>query len=156
MILDLKTRPNSIPWPPLIFAMACLFGFLLERNAVFPRWLIFGGRAVIALGLGLDLWAMATMALAHTNILPNRAAGRLVTNGPFAFSRNPIYLGNTTLMLGIGLAWSALWFLPLAFCAAALVERLAIRREEAHLALLFGTEWAAYAAKTGRWLKSPR
>ena len=157
MPLDLKTRPNLIPWPPLIFAAACVLGVLLERvapsSAVFPQWLILCGQAIIALGLGLDLWAMATMALARTNIWPNRAAGRLVTNGPFAFSRNPIYLGNTTLMLGIGLAWSALWFFPLAFCAAALVERLAIRREEIHLALLFGSEWADYAAKTGRWLR---
>jgi protein-S-isoprenylcysteine O-methyltransferase Ste14 len=58
-------------------------------------------------------------------------------------------------MLGIGLAWNMLWLLPLAFGAAALVERLAIRREEAHLALLFGPEWAAYAATTARWLKWP-
>ena len=88
----------------------------------------------------------------RTNILPNRAAERLVTQGPFAISRNPIYLGNTTLMFGIGLAFNALWFLPLAICAAAFVERLAIRREEAHLALLFGPEWAAYATTTARWL----
>lgn len=159
LVLDLKTRPNSIPWPPLIFATACISGFVLERvaptGAILPRWIVLGGRLAIALGLGLDLWAMATMMLARTNILPNRAAGRLVTYGPFAISRNPIYLGNTTLMLGIGLAWSALWFLPLAICVAALVERLAIRREEAHLALLFGPEWAAYAAATPRWIKWP-
>jgi protein-S-isoprenylcysteine O-methyltransferase Ste14 len=157
LVLDLKTRPNTIPWPPLIFATACVFGLVMERfvptGVILPRWFVLGGRCIIALGLGLDLWAMATMMLAGANILPNRPAGRLVTNGPFALSRNPIYLGNTTLMLGIGLAWNAFWFLPLAFCAAALVEMLAIRREEAHLALLFGPEWAAYAAKTPRWLK---
>jgi protein-S-isoprenylcysteine O-methyltransferase Ste14 len=159
LALDLKTRPNTIPWPPLIFATACVLGFVLQHIApigvVLPRAIVLGGGVAIALGLGLDLWAMATMMLARTNILPNRAAGRLVTQGPFAISRNPIYLGNTTLMLGIGLAWNALWFLPLALCGAALVEMLAIRREEAHLALLFGVEWAAYAAKTPRWLKWP-
>lgn len=110
---------------------------------------------VIAIGLGLDLWAMATMMRTRTNILPNRAAGRLVTQGPFAISRNPIYLGNTMLMFGIGLAFNVLWLLPLGICAAALVERLAIRREEAHLALMFGPEWVAYATTTARWLKWP-
>ena len=74
-----------------------------------------GGLPIIALGLGLDLWAMAAMMLARTNILPIRAAGRLVTNGPFSLSRNPIYLGNTMLMLGIGLAGNMLWFLPWPF-----------------------------------------
>ena len=159
MALDLKTRPNTIPWPPLIVVTSCVLGLVLERfvptGFIFPRWIVLGGRFIIALGLGLDLWAMATMMRAGANILPNRAAGRLVTNGPFAISRNPIYLGNTTLMLGIGLAWNAWWFLPLAICAAALVEMLAIKREEAHLGLLFGPEWAAYAAKTPRWLKWP-
>jgi protein-S-isoprenylcysteine O-methyltransferase Ste14 len=159
LALDLKTRPNTIPWPPLIFATVCVLGFVLEHIApisvLLPRVIILGGGVAIALGLGLDLWAMATMMRARTNILPNRAAGRLVTNGPFAISRNPIYLGNTTLMFGIGLAFNALWLLPLSLCAAALVERLAIRREEAHLSLQFGPEWAAYAAKTPRWLKWP-
>jgi protein-S-isoprenylcysteine O-methyltransferase Ste14 len=56
------------------------------------------------------------------------------------------YLGNTLLMLGIGLAWGALWFLPPALGAAALVEKLAILREEAHLAMRFGREWETYAA----------
>ncbi len=157
MAFDLKLRPNSIPWPPLIYAVAGLCGVLLERfvptGALLPQWLQIAGGAVMALGLGLDFWAMTTMLLARTNILPNRGAGRLVTSGPFAVTRNPIYLGNTALMLGIGLAWGALWFLPLAFCAAFLVEKLAIRREEAHLAIRFGPEWATYAAATPRWLK---
>jgi len=159
LAFDLKLRPNAIPWPPLIYAIACVCGVLLERfvptGVLLPRWLVLGGRALMALGLGLDFWAMATMFLARTNIFPHRAARRLVTTGPFAFTRNPIYLGNTVLMLGIGLAWDALWFLPLAFSAAFLVERLAIRREEAHLDLRFGPEWASYATKSPRWLKWP-
>jgi protein-S-isoprenylcysteine O-methyltransferase Ste14 len=159
LAVDLKTRPNIIPWPPLIFAMACVSGFVLHHIApidvLLPRVIVLGGGVVIALGLGLDVWAMATMMQARTNILPNRAAGRLVTRGPFAISRNPIYLGNTVLMFGIGLAFNVLWFLPLAICAAALVERLAIRREETHLAFLFGPEWVAYAKTTARWLKWP-
>ena len=141
----------------MIYAVVLLGGVLLERfvptGGLTPRWLGFAGRPLIALGLGLDFWAMAIMIVARTNILPNRAAERLVTSGPFAFTRNPIYLGNTLLMFGIGLAWEALWFLPLAFCAAILVENLAIRREEAHLAMRFGPEWETYAASTPRWLK---
>jgi len=157
LAFDLKSRPNAIPWPPLIYTVACLCGVLLERSVptgvLLPRWLVIAGRALMALGLGLDFWAMATMMLARTNILPNRTAGHLVTSGPFAFTRNPIYLGNTLLMLGIGLAWGAPWFLPLGFVAAFLVEKLAIRREEAHLAIRFGPEWASYSATTPRWLK---
>jgi protein-S-isoprenylcysteine O-methyltransferase Ste14 len=157
LALDLKSRPNFIPWPPLIYAAVFLCGLLLEQlvptGAHLPQWLVFAGWAFMALGLGLDFWAMVTMVLARTNILPHLPAGRLVTSGPFALTRNPIYLGNTLLMLGIGLAWSALWFLPLALGATVLVEKLAILREEAHLALRFGAEWETYAATAPRWLK---
>ncbi|MCI4680678.1 isoprenylcysteine carboxylmethyltransferase family protein [Rhodoblastus acidophilus] len=159
MAIDFNTRPNWIPWPPILLIAAGGAAYLLQRgfptSGLLPDWLMSFGEAVLALGLAFDFWAMGVMFLARTNILPNRGAGRLVTRGPFTLTRNPIYLGNTLLLIGIGLAFSALWFLPLALLAAFLVDRLAIRREEAHLALRFGAEWEAYAAKTPRWLRLP-
>ena len=103
-------------------------------------------------GLGLDGLAILEMRRHHANILPHRAATALVTTGVFALSRNPIYLGNTELVAGAALAFGNLWFLIFAFIAAAVVEIIAIRREEAHLARLFGAEWNAYAARTPRWI----
>lgn len=159
LAIDFNTSPNRIPWPPILFVAAGIAAYVLQRavptGGVLPDWIMASGEAVMALGLAFDGWAMGAMVLAGTNILPNRGAGRLVTHGPFAYTRNPIYLGNTLLLIGIGLGFSALWFLPLALCAAILVGRLAIRREEAHLAMRFGEEWTAYAATTPRWLKSP-
>jgi protein-S-isoprenylcysteine O-methyltransferase Ste14 len=110
------------------------------------------GGALLLAGFGFDLWAIATMRRANTNVMPNRAADLLVTWGPFRFSRNPIYLGNTLLLLGIGLAIGNIWFVIFAFAVAASVDRLAIRREEQHLAARFGDAWTDYAAKTPRWL----
>ncbi len=159
MALDLKSRPNRIPWPPLLGAAALALAWLAER--AYPlglglgpsaRWL---GWTLIAAGVGLDLWAIATLRRAKTNILPHRAAGRLVANGPFAFTRNPIYLGNTIALVGVGGAANSLWFVVAAIVMAKLVEGLAIRREESHLALRFGHEWADYAARTPRWLGLP-
>ena len=114
MALDLNSRPNRVPWPPLIGGAALALAVLAERAAPLglgfgpaARWL---GWALIVAGLGLDLWAMATMARAGVNILPHRAAGGLVAGGPFAFTRNPIYLGNTTALVGVGGAANSLWF----------------------------------------------
>jgi protein-S-isoprenylcysteine O-methyltransferase Ste14 len=148
--------PNRIPWPPILFGVAALLAWALGR--VVPLSVPGGslatvaGLALMAAGLGLDLWAMASMARRRANILPHRAATALVTTGPFAFSRNPIYLGNTLLIAGLGLAFGNAWFLPAALAAAAAVAKLAIEREEAHLAAIFGADWAAYAARTRRWL----
>ena len=107
---DRTARPNAIPWPPILYGGGALLAVLLHQAAPIPtRWLgtpplQHVGEAMILAGLALDLWAMATMWRAKANILPHRAATALVTHGPFAFSRNPIYLGNTILLLGAGLS----------------------------------------------------
>ena len=113
------------------------------------------GIAAILAGLGLDVATMVTMRRARANILPHRAATALVTGGPFALSRNPIYLGNTMMLGGAGLAFANAWFLLAAWMAARLVTVLAIQREEAHLASRFGAAWDAYARRTPRWLWLP-
>ncbi len=154
-------RPNRIPWPPILFGSAALAAWLAGAALPLPwpgatspgaTWLGIAGWGLIAAGLGLDLWAMAVMRRRRANILPHRAATTLVTTGPFAWSRNPIYLGNTLLLAGCGLAIGNPWFLAAALAAALAVTGLAIRREEAHLAALFGEDWQRYAARTGRWL----
>ena len=60
--------------------------------------------------VAIDVSAMRTLSRANTTIRPDRPATHLVTTGAFSFTRNPIYLGNTLLMLGIGLIAGILWF----------------------------------------------
>ena len=154
---DRSARPNSIPWPPILYGGGAVLALILGRAMPWPagwavppvRWL---GFAMIAGGLLLDLWAMAVMWRGRANILPHRAATALVTSGPFGFSRNPIYLGNTLLLAGVGLGFGAAWFVVAAAVAAGLVGRLAIAREEAHLNARFGREWREYALRVNRWL----
>lgn len=160
MTADLAQRPNRIPWPPLIYIAAVAAALAIEH--VLPSaagWQGFSreiaryaGWAGLAVGAGLDLSAMITMARANANILPHRAATRLVTWGPFRVSRNPIYLGNTVMTASAALAFGKLWLLLAAVVAALVTHRLAILREEVHLAANFGGEWQAYVSRTSRWL----
>ncbi|MCU0984153.1 MAG: isoprenylcysteine carboxylmethyltransferase family protein [Acetobacteraceae bacterium] len=149
-------RPNRLPWPPILFGGAALAAWLAGRALPLPwpeaQALAMLGWAMIAAGVALDLWAMAVMTRRRANILPHRAATALVTEGPFAWSRNPIYLGNSLLLGGCGFAFGNAWFLIAAAGAAVAVSILAIRREEAHLAARFGEDWTGYAARTARWL----
>jgi protein-S-isoprenylcysteine O-methyltransferase Ste14 len=152
--------PNRIPWPPILFVAAALAAVGLGMALPGPAWLeapvlrILGSVTLLA-GLGLDLAAMRTMSRQRANILPHRSATALVTTGPFAWSRNPIYLGNTIVLLGAGFAFANPWFLLAAPAAVIAVTRLAIVREEAHLAGLFGSAWQAYCLRTARWLGRP-
>ena len=156
---DRAERPNRWPWPPIIVglvaAAAVAMNHVAPTRTLFPAsnaTFVIGG-AAIAAGLGLDVWAMRTMQRRRANILPHRAATALVTTGPFALSRNPIYLANTLLLAGAGLAFANAWLLLGALAQAWMVSHLAIRREEAHLAIRFGGAWHAYAAKVPRWLR---
>ena len=150
-----RARPNLIPWPPLLLVGLSLAAIALSLLTPLP--LAFPGArtlgiALIAMALGIDLWAMRTLHEAHTTILPNRGSSHLVTHGPFGFSRNPIYVANMVLMIGIGLLSLNAWFLPLAAVNAALTHVLAIRREENHLHARFGYQFETYCRKVRRWI----
>ena len=161
MTFDIGLRPNVLPWPPMIFVASCLAAYALGRFAPLPfgplagtsgRTMEFGGAALALAGAALDLWAMAEMWRGKTNILPHVGADALIASGPFRWTRNPIYCGNVALMCGLAIALGNLWFVAFAIVAALLVERLAIRREEAHLERRFGQAWRDYADRTPRWL----
>ena len=88
----------------------------------------------------------------RTNIRPDRPAETLVSSGPFAFSRNPIYVGNVAIIFGLSMTKGSLWYLLLAPVVFLLIQELAIKREEAHIAARFGEQWTHYAATVRRWL----
>lgn len=156
---DLEDRPNTIPWPPILFAGAALIALGLQAvlplpwpGGVMAAVLAMLGLFLAAAGLALDLATLLAFGRHKTTVLPHRGAARLVTDGPFRFSRNPIYVGNTLLVAGLGLVFGVAWFIPAALAGALATQKLAIEREERHLALRFGQQWADYAARTPRWL----
>ena len=156
---DYGAKPNEIPWPPLIYTAALLLAWVLERYDAW-KWLdsslaglpIGVGIALFAIGIGLDLWTILTLRKAGTTMMPNAGAKALLTNGPYRFSRNPIYLGNTLAMAGFALAVRWGWLLLLVPVTVTAVSWLAISREEAHLDRRFGEDWRDYAKKVRRWL----
>lgn len=152
-------RPNRWPWPPMIYGAAILLATALGIAAPLPwfgsplRDILFAvGALTMVAAIALDLYAMATLNAGHTTIWPNRRSDHLVSGGPFRFTRNPIYVGNTMLMIGAGLAFGILWFIGLAFVAAWATQKLAIEREEAHLEARFGKHYRDYRKKVRRWV----
>lgn len=155
----IENRPNTLPWPPIVYLAAVALAILLHWLYPLPwlpnplaEFLFAVGWLVVAGALAMDVAAMRTMARAKTTIMPNRGSDHLVTQGPFSFTRNPIYLGNTMLMIGIGLIAGILWFVLLAPVAAFVTQKLAIEREERHLEARFGRKYRDYAKKVRRWI----
>ena len=150
-----RERPNFIPWPPLLLVGFTLAAIVL--NKVAPMALEFQGIRtlgvlLIVLALGIDLWAMRTLHDSKTTILPNRGSTHLVAHGPFGYSRNPIYLANMMLLVGMGFLSLNSWFLLLAPVDGILTHFLAIKREENHLLAKFGYQFEDYCRKVRRWI----
>jgi protein-S-isoprenylcysteine O-methyltransferase Ste14 len=148
-------RPNRFPWPPVL-AILLLFLGLVSRHVVpdvqLGFWQLALGGLIAVFGSAMIIAAFLAFWQAKTNIMPHKAADRLITTGIFAFSRNPIYCGEVIAMFGIGLALGAAGLIAAAGLLAALVLHFGIKREEAHLAARFGEEWEAYRNRVRRWL----
>lgn len=96
--------------------------------------------------------SLLLFARVRTTLMPGGNASRLVTGGPFRFSRNPMYLSLVLAYAGIALMLElpgALVLLPLPVLA---VHRVQIPFEEARMARLFGQEYLEYQARVRRWL----
>ena len=147
--------PGVIAPPPLIFAVALGLGWLLDRAVPQPA---LPGAVVPWAGGGLILAAVAIAAAAvwemrraRTAVDPYSPSTALVCTGPFARSRNPIYLALTLLSLGIALLINALWCVLLVLPAFVVLRRFVVAREEAYLQRRFGDAYRRYCAATPRW-----
>ena len=154
------TGPRDSPdvhIPPPFFYVAAI-----GAGALLRRWtpLTIGGGAArvvaawgfVALCAALFVWSFRWFARQKTTIIPNKPANALVLDGPFRFTRNPLYLALACLTIGAALWLDTWWVLILLAPAVALIDRYVIAREEAYLRRRFGGEYDAYAARVRRWL----
>jgi len=158
--MALKNPGVKFP-PPLIFIGAFCLGLAVNRwliatpladAATTTQRLEVLGSVITCSAFGLMFWGMITFARSGTAIIPHRAASRLVRNGPYRFTRNPMYLGMILAYLGgvmILNTWWPLLFLPMAL---AFLVRFVVRREEAYLTDAFGAEYHDYQQQVRRFI----
>ena len=156
---DIKAAPSRVPWPPIIYLLAIAIAIVLTLLYPLP-WitepisdLLFAAGWLVILGVvAIEVSAIRALRRGNTTIRPDKASDHLVMDGPFSFTRNPIYFGNTLLMIGIGMVSSSLWFIALALIAAFATQKLAIEREEKHLQSRFGKKYIDYTKRVRRWI----
>jgi protein-S-isoprenylcysteine O-methyltransferase Ste14 len=152
-----EKRPSAVPWPAVLFVAALGAGVLLGRLYALP-WPGLDDLAARVIGYGLGaagialmVWGALTLYRANTTVLPHRRVDRLVTHGAFRFRRNPIYMGEVLLFLGLAQATGNVWMAIMAPLFAIAIWNLAILPEERHLEARFGEAYLAYKARTRRW-----
>jgi protein-S-isoprenylcysteine O-methyltransferase Ste14 len=142
-----------VPLPePYLLAIAA--GVWLDRQR---PWLLPGRRSVHHLagwpviGAGVYLVGRSWKAASQVDL---EHPALLVTTGPYAVSRNPMYVGWALLHLGAGLVRGSGWLIAALPVAAAHVHR-EVHREERMLEEVFGEDFRRYRARVPRYLHWP-
>lgn len=148
--------PGVLVFPPALFGGTLLLGLLLhwlvpmQLLPPLPARLL--GAALLLASIALARSAQGTMKRAGTNVRPDQPSLHLVTDGPFRYRRNPLYLSTLGLYGGVTLLVDALWPVVLLIPLVAVLRWGVIAREERYLEHKFGDEYRAYKARVRRWL----
>jgi protein-S-isoprenylcysteine O-methyltransferase Ste14 len=112
------------------------------------------GSAMLFSGLALFHWGRRTMGqmydLSTSQGARLYADHRLVTSGPFAYVRHPLYVAGTLAEIGALLLYRNWTTVLITLNVLSLVKRAAV--EEEALAARFGDEWIRYTERVPRWL----
>jgi protein-S-isoprenylcysteine O-methyltransferase Ste14 len=150
-------RTRLLQWRPPRIALGLALAALTLHGAVFGATAPWGraalaGAGLVAAGLGWMLWAWARFRAAGTPIRPLASPRVLIDEGPFAFGRNPMYLGIAVALLGVALALGSPFVAAAATGFVTLVGAVHVPHEEARLKQAFGGWYSDYAARVRRWL----
>jgi protein-S-isoprenylcysteine O-methyltransferase Ste14 len=146
-------------FPPGVYLAGLVIGYILQW--LWPLPILPGsgdpivrivGAALALAGIALMLLAVATFRRAGTSPNPTVATSALAVEGPYRFTRNPMYLGLALLLAGIAGIGNALWPLLSLIPVVAVIQTQVIEREERYLEAKFGAAYRDYRSRVRRWL----
>ncbi len=152
---DLKGAGVRYP-PPVVFLLVILLGAGIDYvwpigMGVSGNGALIGG-VLILMGATIAILVNAEFKRRNTAIEPWKPTTNIITDGFYAWSRNPIYLGFCMLSIGIGIALNSFWIFISFVPGALAVQITAIIKEEKYLEEKFGQEYLDYKRKVRRWL----
>jgi protein-S-isoprenylcysteine O-methyltransferase Ste14 len=150
--MTIRRSPFKPPTLLLILLVAMTTAhFVLPLASVVPFPWSLGGALLVAAGGALNVVA-DRLFKGHGCVSACRGPDVLVTGGPYALSRNPMYLGFAFILFGIAVMLGSVSPLLVAAAFVPLTNTLFIKHEEAELAWHEAEAWSAYTARVRRWL----
>jgi protein-S-isoprenylcysteine O-methyltransferase Ste14 len=145
--------------PPAVFLAGLVIGYLLwwfwPVGIVPADWALLVrivGAVATVIGIAIIGYAVATFSRAGTTPTHWEPTTAIVGAGPYAFSRNPMYVGMALAHAGLSLLGNALAPLLLLVPAIWLIRTQVIDREERYLETKFGPTYRDYKRRVRRWL----
>lgn len=154
---DAVDRSSAIVRPPIAWAIALLAGLALNWLYPLPfvpaalpaAWI---GALIFVLAFALAISAIVTIRKAATNVETVKPTTTIVTNGPYRFTRNPIYLGMFFGQIGLAAGLNNFWLLLALVPFYFVIRYGVIAREEAYLERKFAGTYLGYKSRVRRWL----
>ena len=154
MVTELPDNAGVRHPPPVPYVLAMLAGALVHRwwpRGARPEGWLPLGVTLVAIGVALMLWAKASFDAKHTPLEPWRSTEALVDSGPYAYSRNPIYLSFALIEVGVGVWADVRAIVLLTVVPMVMTARFVVPREEAYLRRKFGVAYDGYCSRVRRW-----
>lgn len=144
--------PPLLPAAVIVLAEGLRWLLPLPMGAAAGGWRLVVAGALLASALAIAAAAVLELRRARTPVEPWKPTRSIVTTGPYAFSRNPIYVAFLGVQLAYAWGRSNAWGLLLLPASIALLHWGVIAREERYLVAKFGEAYLGYRQRVRRWL----
>ena len=146
--------------PPLVPVLTILIGYGIEK--VFPLIAASTVSSAVRIGVGgsivaisvawLGVWPIVLFRRSGQDPKPWTATPGLLIEGPYKFTRNPMYLMMVLVCQGVGVILASAWVLLVSWLCGWVIYLTAIRHEEAYLEHKFGDSYRRYKKQVRRWV----
>ncbi len=110
------------------------------------------GLLFVVFGVGMASFAAAIFQARETTRNPYGEPVAFVVQAPYTWTRNPMYLGLTTVLFGLELFFGSIVMLAGPAVFFAVIDRIVIPREEGTMERLFGKDYLDYTNRVRRWI----
>jgi len=153
---DTNDNPGVKVPPPLVYLVLAGAGWGINKLYPFsigvPDLVRYGGVLLLIVSVGFIIYIAGIFKKARTEIEPWKTTRQIINYGPYAFSRNPIYVAACGVPCGLGFFLDSYWILFSFIPSLIIVYLIAIKKEEKYLEEKFGKEYLSYKSKVRRWI----
>ncbi|MFA4876729.1 MAG: isoprenylcysteine carboxylmethyltransferase family protein [Methanoregula sp.] len=136
----------------ILLIVSVLLNFLVPVPVFLSPPFTYSGLLIIGFGIVLAFWSRSLFIRNATTLQLYEEPTLLVTSGPFRLSRNPIYLGMASILLGVAVLQGTLVALIFPVLFVLLTGFFIIPCEEQNLENLFGEPYREYKKSVRRWI----
>jgi len=157
-VTNQKDGVSVVIKPPVLFLAFLVLGIMLNfivKLAIFSEssvgYVYFAGGLLILSGVSLIIWAAKTFKKSGEAPHHGNPIHKIITSGPFQFTRNPMYLSMISIYIGLSIILNTYWLLLFLPPMLTILHYGVILREEEYLENKFKEEYVSYKSQVRRW-----